>query len=166
MRDGSTGWNPGKLNPNIVMPAGPTDPEVGILYADRPQANDPAQAIATYVNFSMHPDTTGGSRISADWPGALGRILAAYHGSNHLTLVANGACGNLNHVDVSWKWPNGGPGEQNRIATILGASVFQGYKGLQPVANGPLRVERARSTGLAGDHRSAGRERPPDLGHD
>ena len=47
----------------------------------------------------MHPDTTGGSKISADWPGALGRVLAGYHGTNHFTLVANGTCGNLNHLD-------------------------------------------------------------------
>jgi hypothetical protein len=28
MRDGSVGWNPGKLNSQIVRPAGPIDPEV------------------------------------------------------------------------------------------------------------------------------------------
>ena len=43
MRDGTVGWNPGKLNPNIVMPAGPTDPEVGILYCRAARARRPAQ---------------------------------------------------------------------------------------------------------------------------
>jgi hypothetical protein len=140
MRDGSTGWNPGKLNPNIVMPAGPSDPEVRILYIDRPGAASPAEAIATYVNFAMHPDTTGGSKISADWPGALSRVLTSYHGTNYLSIVANGTCGNLNHFDVSWKWPQGGPGEQNRIGAILGGAVFQAYKELAPVESGPLRA--------------------------
>ena len=144
MRDGTVGWNPGRLNPNIVMPAGPTDPEVAILYVEKPDATAPSQSIATYVNFAMHPDTTGGSQISADWPGALSRVLGAYHGTNHFTLVANGTCGNLNHLDVSWKWPNGGPGEQNRIGTILGAAVFQAYKGLKPVELGPLRARSER----------------------
>jgi len=140
MRDGSTGWNPGKLNPNIVLAAGPSDPEVGILYVEKPEARGPVESLASYVNFAMHPDTTGGSKLSADWPGALGRVLAGYHGSNHLTLVANGTCGNINHLDFSWPWPQGGPGEQNRIATILGAAVFQAYKDLKPVAVGPLRA--------------------------
>ena len=140
MRDGSTGWNPGKLNPNIAMAAGPTDPEVGILYVEKPEAQGPAQSLATYVNFAMHPDTTGGSKFSADWPGALGRVLASYHGSNHFTLVANGPCGNVNHLDFSWPWPQSGPGEQNRIATILGAAVFQACKDLKPVVAGPLRA--------------------------
>lgn len=140
MRDGTVGWNPGRLNPNTMMPAGTTDPEVGILYAELPDATGPTQSIATYVNFAMHPDTTSGSKISADWPGALGRVLAGYHGSNHLTIVANGTCGNLNHFDVNWKWLGSGPFEQNRIATILGAAVFQGYKQLKPISPGPLRV--------------------------
>ena len=68
MRDGSVGWNPGKLNANIVMPAGPSDAEVGILYAEKPNARGPLQSMATYVNFAMHPDTTGGNKFSADWP--------------------------------------------------------------------------------------------------
>jgi hypothetical protein len=141
MRDGRVGWNPGKQNPDILMPAGPSDPEVGILYMEKPGASGPIQSIATYVNFAMHPDTCGGSKISADWPGALGRVLAAYHGTNHVTLVGNGTCGNLNHVDTSWRWPQGTAIEQHRIATVLGAAVFQAYKRLAPVEPGPLRAK-------------------------
>lgn len=135
MKDGSVAWNPGKLNPNIVRPAGPTDPEVGIMYAERPGTSGPLQSIATYVNFAMHPDTTGGSKLSADWPGALSRVLATYHGSNHLTVLANGTCGNLNHFDVNWSWVASGTNEPNRIGVILGAAVFQAYKHLAPVSS-------------------------------
>ncbi|MFO1499667.1 MAG: neutral/alkaline non-lysosomal ceramidase N-terminal domain-containing protein [Verrucomicrobiota bacterium] len=140
MRDGSTGWNPGKLNPNVTLPAGPSDPEVGVLYIERPQASGPTESIGSYINFAMHPDTCGGSKISADWPGALGRVLSGYHGTNHLTLVANGTCGNLNHIDTGWRWPQGTAIEQHRIATILGAAVFQSYKELRMVAAGSLRA--------------------------
>src|SRR5207245_6287873 len=31
MKDGTVVFNPGKMNPNIVRPAGPIDPEVGIV---------------------------------------------------------------------------------------------------------------------------------------
>ena len=143
MRDGTVGWNPGKLNPNIVMPAGPSDPEVGILHIEQPQATGPTQSIATWINFAMHTDTTGGRRISADWPGALSRVLAGYHGADHLSLVTLGACGNLNHLDFGWRWPQTSPIEPHRIATILGAAVFQAYKNLQPVSTGPLRAKSA-----------------------
>jgi hypothetical protein len=106
------------------------------------QAADVGVGVAAYVNFAMHPDTCGGSKLSADWPGALGRVLAGYHGTNHLTLVANSTCGNLNHLDTSWRWPQGTAIEQHRIATILGAAVFQTYKDLKPAAAGPLLLAR------------------------
>jgi neutral ceramidase len=141
MRDGTVGWNPGKMNPDIMMPAGPVDPEVNLLYVEKPGATGPGQSIASYIRFAMHPDTTGGSKISADWPGALGRVLAGYHGSNHITLVANGTCGNVNHLDFSWPWPQGTGIEQHRIATILGSTVFQAYKDLQPIHAGALRAK-------------------------
>lgn len=144
MSDGSVGWNPGKLNPRIVLPAGTTDPHVSILHAEKMGAAGPLDTVATYVHFAMHPDTTGGSKISADWPGALSRVLAGYHGTNHQTVVANGTCGNLNHIDVTWPAPQTSPSEANRIGTILGAAVFRAYKRLKPVTGGSLRARSDR----------------------
>ncbi len=140
MRDGSVAWNPGKLNPNIVMPAGPVDPDVGVLYIETPNPSGAGKSVGTYINFAMHPDTTGGSKISADWPGALSRILTSYHGPAHFTMVVNGTCGNINHIDTSSKLPGSGTVEQNRIATILGGAVFQAYKDLKPLEQGVLRT--------------------------
>jgi neutral ceramidase len=57
-----------------------------------------------------------------------------------LTLFANGACGNINHVDVNWANSQKGPQEAHRIGAILAAEVFQTYKRLQPVPPGPLRA--------------------------
>lgn len=143
MRDGTVGWNPGKRNPNIVLPAGPDDPEIGILLVEKPNAAGPAQSVATLINFAMHADTTGGSKLSADWPGALSRVLAGYHGPGHVALVTIGASGNLNHLDTAWEWPQGTPSEPHRIGTVLGAAVFLAYKDLVPIASGPLRARSA-----------------------
>jgi neutral ceramidase len=137
MRDGTVGWNPGKLNPAIVRPAGPIDPDVGVIYWEALHSNK--TALATYVNFAMHPDTVGGLSFSADYPGTLSRLLGDYKGSNMVTLFANGTCGNINHVDVNWANPQKGPAEASRIGTILSAAVLQSYKQLQPVKLGPLR---------------------------
>jgi hypothetical protein len=139
MRDGSVGWNPGKLNPQIVRPAGPIDPEVGVLYAET--AAEKPTPILTFVNYAMHPDTTGGTRISADYPGALSRVLALCKGPGMLTLFANGTCGNLNHTDVRWAGSQGGPQEAARLGTILAAAVFKAYPRLQALAGaGRLQV--------------------------
>ncbi len=136
MKDGTVGWNPGKLNPNTIRPVGPIDPEVGVVYAlaadDKP--------VLTFVNFAMHPDTTGGARISADYPGALSRRLADYKGPDMLTLFANGTCGDINHLNVNWPYRQQGPQESNRIGTILAAAVFKAYMDLRPVTDSTLRI--------------------------
>lgn len=139
MRDGSVGWNPGKFNRNIVRPSGLIDPEVGIVYAET-LGPKPAPVL-TFVNFAMHPDTTGGSHLSADFPGALARTLALYKGPDMLTMFANGTCGDINHVDVRWTDPQKGAHEATRLGTILAASVFKAYPRLQPLTNlGAIRV--------------------------
>jgi hypothetical protein len=140
MRDGSVGWNPGKLNTNIVRAAGPIDPEVGVVYFETPPGKSTAKPLATYVNFAMHPDTVGGAKFSADYPGALARRLAEYKGPDMLTLFANGACGNINHVNVNWAEPQKGPQEAARLGTILAGDVFKAWMQLKPVAAGALRV--------------------------
>ena len=119
--------------------AGPIDPEVGVLYAES-NAAKPAPLL-TFVNYAMHPDTTGGTRISADYPGALARALALHKGPEMLTLFANGTCGNLNHIDVRWAAPQSSPQEATRLGGILAAAVFKAYPKLERLTNaGMLRV--------------------------
>ena len=141
MRDGSVGWNPGKLNSQIVRPAGPIDPEVGVFYAE--SATEKPVPLLTFVNYAMHPDTTGGTRISADYPGALSRALALYKGPEMLTLFGNGTCGNINHTDVGWVERQSGPNEAARLGTILAAAVFMAYPRLQTLT--PIGSIRVRS---------------------
>jgi len=140
MKDGTVGWNPGKLNPNIVKPAGPIDPEVGVALFESPQEKEASIPLATYVNFAMHPDTVGGEYFSADYPGVLSHLLSDYKGKDMITLFANGTCGNINHLDVTWPDPQHGNSEATRIGAILAAAVLQAYKQAQPVKVGPLRA--------------------------
>ncbi len=142
LRDGTVGWNPGKLNTNILRPAGPIDPEVGVFRAVA--ASPQRSSVLTFVNFAMHPDTVGGTRISADYPGALARQLALHQGPDMLTIFANGTCGNINHVNVRWAAPQGGPGEAHRIGTLLAAAVFKAMTHLESVEEPlPLQVRSA-----------------------
>lgn len=138
MKDGTVGWNPGKSNPNTIRPVGPIDPEVAIVYART--ADD--KPLLSFVNFAMHTDTTGGNRISADYPGALSRRLADYKGPDMLTLFANGTCGDINHLNVNWPNRQQGPQEANRLGTILAASVFKAWMDLRPVGDTSLRVRK------------------------
>src|SRR5690606_13343748 len=60
MKDGTVGWNPGKLNPNIVRPAGPIDPELATVFFQ----SDKKTPDAVFTNFPIHLDTVGGLEYS------------------------------------------------------------------------------------------------------
>ena len=136
MKDGTVGWTPGKLNPNIVKPAGPIDPDVFVVYFESP-AGVP---LVTYLNFALHLDTVGGMDISSDYPATTAAILGKVKGSGMLTLFTNGACGNINHIDVKTKRPQKGHEEAARIGTVLAGEVIKTYTRLQPVSDTTLRV--------------------------
>ena len=100
MKDGTVGWNPGVLNPNIIRPVGDIDPQVNVVYAEtagqqpggavekleadgsRKPVNTDTAPLLTYVNFALHLDTTGGTLISA-WRCLRGHGQAPLGQTNH-----------------------------------------------------------------------------------
>jgi neutral ceramidase len=130
MSDGTVGWNPGKRNPKIVKPAGPIDPDVPVVYFQSPDG----QPLATYVNFAMHLDTTGGTLISSDYPYTLRTLLGHIEGPEMISIFSTGTCGDINHIDVNSADPQKGTTEPQRIGTILAGEVLKTYAKLQPVA--------------------------------
>lgn len=85
-------------DPDVVGPAGPTDPEVGIVTITPEGAKSPATAL---VNFALHCDTVGGSQYSADYPGHIERVLRKELGPAFVSVFATGTCGDINHVDYA-----------------------------------------------------------------
>jgi hypothetical protein len=136
LRDGTVAWNPPKLGTNIDRPAGPIDPEIAVVYFEDLSTN----ALATLVNFAMHPDTVGGTQISADYPGALARRLAVWKGPDMLTVFANGTCGNINHRDLRWPDPQKGPAEAERLGGVLAGDVQRTWPRLAPLTNNAPRA--------------------------
>jgi hypothetical protein len=97
-RDGKVIWQPRKIDLSVERPAGPVDPEVGVLVFDALEAR--SSPLAAYLNFAMHPTSVGGgTRISADYPGVLTRLLAERKGTDMTAIFANGCCGNINHTN-------------------------------------------------------------------
>ena len=137
MQDGTIGWNPGKLNPRVIKPAGPIDPDVPVVCFMSP-ANKP---LALYVNYAVHLDNVGGLKVSADLPYTLSKLLADVAGPDVVTLYTTGCCGDVNHVDVAWAEPQKGFENAARMGTILAAEVMRTMPRLKPVAAGPLRVK-------------------------
>ena len=94
MKDGSTKTNPGVNNPDIVCPKGDVDERVNVLRFDRENAET-----VVLVNFGTHPDTTGGTKISGDWPSFV-RKYVEQSIDNTKCIFFNGAEGDVNHVNV------------------------------------------------------------------
>jgi hypothetical protein len=138
MKDGSVAWNPRKLDPDIRRPAGPTDPSIPTLFIETPDG----APIASYVNFAMHQDTTGGLNFSADFSYALGKILQLAKGSNLVSLFTIGCAGNVNHLDVSRKDPQSSYTEAARIGAVLAGDVL---KAIQRAPVTPISEIRASS---------------------
>jgi hypothetical protein len=100
MKNGKVAFNPGQLNTNIVRPAGPTDTDVGILFAREPEAKHPFAGLTV---FAMHSDTVGGSEYSADYAYFLQQMLRSAYSEDFISAFGAGTCGDLNHINVNKK---------------------------------------------------------------
>lgn len=94
MKDGSVRTNPGVNNPDIVKPIGVVDERVNVFRFDQEGGKS-----LVLVNFGDHPDTIGGDKISADWPGFTRRVVERALDNTRCVFV-NGAQGDVNHVNV------------------------------------------------------------------
>jgi hypothetical protein len=142
MKNGKVAFNPGQLNPNIVRPAGPSDPDVGVLIAKDRFTGRP---FAGATVFAMHCDTVGGTKYSADYPFFLQETLREAFGKNYISAFAAGTCGDLNHINVNKKDTIKGFAMAEHLGTTLGHTVLEATDHLQPIAKPSLAV---RSTKL------------------
>jgi neutral ceramidase len=117
MKDGRTVTHPGLGNPEIVEPAGPVDPEVGVIGAW--DAKDPSKLLGCIVNFSCHA-TTSPVGISANYIYYLEKVIQGYYGKGCVVVFVAGASGDITQVDNQspYKYPDG-----DRWAQLVGGKV-------------------------------------------
>ncbi len=97
MRDGTVKTHPSaQMRHEILCREGPMDPEVGVVCFTA----DPLRNVAMLLHHTCHPVHGYPKRyISAGWPGAWSRQMAAAHGPDSIPLVINGCCGNIHHAN-------------------------------------------------------------------
>ena len=95
MRNGRSYTHPGKGNPDILEPAGPIDPEVGVLAAWRPNGD----LLGCIVNYACHGTIFGGSLVSADWIGYLNSTIKGAMQMAGPAVFLQGAARDITQVD-------------------------------------------------------------------
>ena len=140
MKNGRVAFNPGQLNPNVVRPAGPIDPDVAMLFVQPANATKPAAGLTV---FACHCDVIGGTEFSADYPFFLQETLRREFGPNFISAFGAGTCGDLNHVNTGEKWEKvKGFDRAEAIGTSLAHAVLAAQKNL-------VAIEKPRFTMLS-----------------
>src|SRR5690606_22268441 len=138
--------NPGVGNPDIVEPAGPTDPEVSFIFV---QAVD-GRPLALLANYSLH--YVGGvprNDISADYFAVFADRIQELLGADRqdppfVGMMSNGTSGDINNINFR------GPAEKNApyakmrvVANDVAEEVVKVYKTIEHQDWVPLRAAQS-----------------------
>lgn len=100
MKDGTLKTNPGRGNPDIIHPAGPTDPAFPVLLVRKKEG----AMLAVLASFSLHyVGADGGDVISADYFGAFSQAVKKRYGGQCVAMLAHGASGDINNINAQQK---------------------------------------------------------------
>ena len=122
MKNGRTFTHPGKGNPEIVEPAGPIDPEVGVVGGWRANGS----LAGCVVNYACHGTAWSQALVSADWVSAMEKTIRAVHGPDVVVVFLNGACGDITQVDNIGLRQHRAPEENlNIIGTRVGTEAVK-----------------------------------------
>ncbi len=123
MKNGLQRTHPGKMNPDIVAPAGPEDPTVTVLSFCDPRTFAPLGCI---VNFACHATHMNGLLYSADYVRWVVDTLRAAYGPGFGVVFLNGACGDVTQADNRSPRPfEFGPYWAERTGRSVGGAAIQ-----------------------------------------
>jgi hypothetical protein len=121
MRNGTVRFNPGRGNPDIVGPAGPTDPTVTALLVEGLDG----KPIAVWSNLSLHyVGADDASAFSPDYYGRFGNTVRRWLGPDAVGVLTNAASGDINNTDVSEPVAASPSAQAQQVATaVAGAAI-------------------------------------------
>ncbi len=131
------------LDPNILRPASKADESLRTTVFEREDGKE-----IILVNFQIHPDCIGGTKISADYPGVVrDTVEAARPGS--FCVYFDGAEGQM--VGTDWFHNHGGNksdgyGYYRKLGAAIGYEALSCCQRAFPIADAPLSYGRASVT--------------------
>ncbi len=110
------------LNPEIVRPVGPTDPDLPAVVFTNKDDNTPMGALSC---FAMHTCVYG-EGISADFPGFMADEMKKNFDDHFISIFGEGASGDINHWDVSKPGEGqNGPQRSEEIGRELASTIIK-----------------------------------------
>jgi hypothetical protein len=138
MRDGREITHPGKPgtphNKDIVAPAGPIDPDVGVLVARAPKG----KVRGVVVNFACHSTVVGGSEFSADYTAYLRKHLQAHYGAGTPVCFLLGPCGDITQVDNQSESADFGPECADMMGQKLASEAIRTVRRISWLKEAPV----------------------------
>ena len=125
--------NPPVESPDLIEPAGLTDPDVSVLAVQSPEGN----SVALLATYSLHYVGAPGFDISADYFGAFCNRIEELLGAGRqdppfVAMLANGTSGDINNINFRQKQPAKKPYEQiNLVADAVAREAQRVYRSLE-----------------------------------
>jgi hypothetical protein len=126
--------NPRVGSPDLLKPAGPTDPQIGFLSI----YSASGRPIALLANYSLH--YVGGvpnGQVSADYFGAFARRMVRLADAENqerpfVPMLSNGTSGNINNIDFrGGQKPLPSYARMELVANQVAAEVFRAMQGIE-----------------------------------
>lgn len=134
MQNGRVFTHPGKGNPDILEPAGPIDPALGVVGAWRTDGS----LLGCIVNYSCH-STVFNAGTSADYLYHVERTIQGVMGAQATVVFTLGACGDVTQVDNrSLRAEEFGSRPLQRVGTRVGAEVLKVLASAEQGSGTPL----------------------------
>lgn len=134
MKNGMSFTHPGKGNPDIIEPAGPIDPQVGVIGSFDKQG----KLIGCVVNYACHATASPGG-ISANWIYYMEQVIRGAFGPNVVVVFLQGACGDVTQVDNLNLGVNPAPERWSQlVGGRVGAEAVKVLLSIEPGRLAPL----------------------------
>jgi len=121
--------NPNLDSPDLLQPAGPTDPEHPVIAA----IGADGRPIWIYGSYALHyAGYNPGAHASADYFGAWSRRIEAAVGSDCVALLSNGCSGNINAMVYARQYPTRNDyAFIERVASVLAVETLRVLKTIE-----------------------------------
>ena len=136
-KDGRAYSHPGKMNPDIVGPAGKLDPMVGVVGAWR----EDGSLIGALVNFCCHGTTYSRPNAHGDWPFYVEETIQKLFGEDAGVVVLNGPCGDVTQVNNQSRTRDFGLDIAKRLGFRVAAEAAKELIAMPKQANPTLAFE-------------------------